>query len=78
MTMTSREFTPAKEPEDIPRPHYRGMLGPDTMFVFKRGEAREALDWLAARPKGCGFRLVSVFWRRETDERPTVREIASA
>jgi hypothetical protein len=75
--MTTEKFTPAKEPEDIPKPHYRGMLKGSTMYVFNKGEAREALDWLAARPKGCGFRLVSVIYRRETEGSAIIREIAS-
>lgn len=71
--MTTTEFKGIKEPWEMPVPHYRGMLGEDTLYVFTRGQGREALEWLRAR--GTGFRLVQVMYD-PTSEAQVVRELA--
>jgi len=71
--MTS-SFVPVRLVEDIPAPHYRGMLGPDALRFFQKGEARKALDWLRAR--GSGFRLVSILYDGDTTiEREVARNL---
>lgn len=44
--------------EGIPVPHYKGVFKDETIYVFAKGAAREAVDWLRAR--GPGVALVAV------------------